>query len=180
VPTLALYNQNADLGPFVRNCRPVLAQQNTNCVNPTSDRGVEFYAQGGVVVDGTPCVDRARGWSFYQCNGKLLRISATDGEVLRSSNVGTPNVCISWNTVLVDDVVREETASILASPGMGWETFHRAAAQDKNLPSRVADRTKRIFILNVPMKLGSIVLLPHQSHFAWGEFFDGEIIGHAT
>ena len=29
-----------------------LAQQNTDCVNPTSDLGVEFYAQGGVVVDG--------------------------------------------------------------------------------------------------------------------------------
>ena len=32
--------------------RPVLAQQDTDRVNPTSDLGVEFYAQGGVVVDG--------------------------------------------------------------------------------------------------------------------------------
>ncbi len=28
----------------------------------------------------------------------------------------------------------EETDEILANPGMGWETFHRTAKQDKNLP----------------------------------------------
>ena len=31
---------------------PILAQQQTGFVNPSSDLGVEFYAQGGVVVDG--------------------------------------------------------------------------------------------------------------------------------
>ena len=31
---------------------PILGQQDTDSVNPTSDLGVEFYAQGGVVVDG--------------------------------------------------------------------------------------------------------------------------------
>lgn len=31
---------------------PILAQQDTDRVNPTSELGVEFYAQGGVVVDG--------------------------------------------------------------------------------------------------------------------------------
>jgi hypothetical protein len=31
-------------------------------------------------------------------------------------------------------VVPEETDEILANPGMGWETFHRTANQDKNLP----------------------------------------------
>ena len=30
----------------------IFAQQETDCVNPTSDLGVEFYAQGGVVADG--------------------------------------------------------------------------------------------------------------------------------
>lgn len=30
---------------------PVLAQQDADRVNPTSHLGVEFYAQGGVVVD---------------------------------------------------------------------------------------------------------------------------------
>jgi hypothetical protein len=29
----------------------------------------------------------------------------------------------------------EETAEILANPGMGWETFHCTAKQDKQLPS---------------------------------------------
>ncbi len=32
-------------------------------------------------------------------------------------------------------VTPEETGEILANPGMGWETFHRTAKQDKNLPS---------------------------------------------
>ena len=31
-------------------------------------------------------------------------------------------------------VVPKETDEILANPGMGWETFHRTAASDKNLP----------------------------------------------
>jgi len=32
-------------------------------------------------------------------------------------------------------VAPEETYEILANPGMGWETFHKTAKQDKNLPS---------------------------------------------
>jgi hypothetical protein len=32
-------------------------------------------------------------------------------------------------------VVPKETDEILANPGMGWETFHHTATQDKNLPS---------------------------------------------
>jgi hypothetical protein len=31
-------------------------------------------------------------------------------------------------------VTPEETDEILANPGMGWQTFHRARTQDKNLP----------------------------------------------
>jgi hypothetical protein len=31
-------------------------------------------------------------------------------------------------------VVPKETDAILANPGMGWETFHRTADEDKNLP----------------------------------------------
>jgi hypothetical protein len=54
---------------------------------------------GGVA----PCVDQERGWAFCQCDGKVLKLRATDGEVLKSAAVGTPDVCISWNTVLVDD-----------------------------------------------------------------------------
>jgi hypothetical protein len=32
-------------------------------------------------------------------------------------------------------VVPEETNEILANPGMGWQTFHRTAKQDKSLPA---------------------------------------------
>jgi hypothetical protein len=32
-------------------------------------------------------------------------------------------------------VVPKETDQILANPGMGWETFHKTANEDKNLPS---------------------------------------------
>ncbi len=32
-------------------------------------------------------------------------------------------------------VIPEETDAILANPGMGWETFHKTADEDKNLPS---------------------------------------------
>jgi hypothetical protein len=32
-------------------------------------------------------------------------------------------------------VVPKDTDEILANPGMGWETFHHTAKQDKNLPS---------------------------------------------
>ena len=48
---------------------------------------------------------------------------------------------LCWlSLALADDtawvrVVPEETNEILANPGMGWETFHRTADSDKNLPS---------------------------------------------
>ena len=32
-------------------------------------------------------------------------------------------------------VTPKETNDILANPGMGWETFHRTANDDRNLPS---------------------------------------------
>lgn len=41
-------------------------------------------------------------------------------------------------TISVDPmvtVVPRETDDILSNPGMGWQTFHRTATQDKNLPS---------------------------------------------
>ncbi len=258
------------LAAVVTLARPVLAQQDTNCVNPTSDLGVEFYAQGGVVVDGiayftsddggcvktgirspdfhsvvafdvhtlrkvrtyhfgqtydsspflfqkqdgtwlviahehknqrtvafqrdtgqlewtsadnqpgnyffgyssyrlddgrqlilmacrnglhamsgetgedvwwlkekstggvTPCVDQERGWIFYQCNGKVLKVRATDGEVLQSVTVGTPNVCISWNTVLVDD----DHGYFVATRWYGrpeWDSAIRVYDKDLNL-----------------------------------------------
>ncbi|TVS20475.1 MAG: DUF4832 domain-containing protein [Planctomycetaceae bacterium] len=40
---------------------------------------------------------------------------------------------VAWGQSVV--VTPEETDEILANPGMGWQTFHRTRAQDKNLPS---------------------------------------------
>jgi hypothetical protein len=51
----------------------------------------------------TPCVDQANGWVFYQCTGKVLKIRAEDGKVLKSAEVGHPGWVISGNTVLVND-----------------------------------------------------------------------------
>ncbi|HID76608.1 MAG TPA: hypothetical protein EYP56_11485 [Planctomycetaceae bacterium] len=60
---------------------------------------VRRRSTGGI----TPCVDQAQGVVFYQCDGKLLKIRATDGRVIRQVDVAPPHRCISWNTVLVDD-----------------------------------------------------------------------------
>jgi len=60
---------------------------------------VKRRGTGGV----TPCVDQRRGLVFHQCNGKVLKIRAVDGKVLKEVSVPRPNVCISWNTVLIDD-----------------------------------------------------------------------------
>ena len=48
---------------------------------------------------------------------------------------------LCWATqVLADDaawvrIEPKETDEILANPGMGWETFHRTAGDDKNHPA---------------------------------------------
>ena len=60
---------------------------------------IERRTTGGI----TPCVDQERGWVFYQCDGKVLKLRAEDGRVLAAAEVDRPNTCISWNTVLVDD-----------------------------------------------------------------------------
>ena len=83
---------------------------------------------GGV----TPCVDQERGWIFYQCNGKVLKVRATDGEVLQSVSVGFPHVCISWNTVLVDDA----HGYFVATRWYGkpeWDSAIRVYDKDLNL-----------------------------------------------
>ena len=60
---------------------------------------INLRSTGGI----TPCVDQANGWVFYQRNGQVLKLRATDGEILKTALVAKPNVCISWNTVLVND-----------------------------------------------------------------------------
>jgi Domain of unknown function (DUF4832)/Beta-galactosidase len=50
---------------------------------------------------------------------------------------------VSFGEALADDSVEyitvhpKETNEILANPGMGWETFHKTAAEDKNLPPSI-------------------------------------------
>ncbi len=83
---------------------------------------------GGV----TPCVDQERGWVFYQCNGKVLKVRATDGKVLKAATVGTPSVCISWNTVLVND----DHGYFVATRWYGkpeWDSAIRVFDKDLNL-----------------------------------------------
>ena len=60
---------------------------------------VPTKSTGGV----TPCVDQEQGWIFYQADGQLMKIRATDGAVLKSVPVPRPCTCVSWNTVLVND-----------------------------------------------------------------------------
>jgi hypothetical protein len=60
-----------------------------------------WYVKGGGGV--TPCVDQQRRWVFYQSPGRIAKIDAETGRVLRQVEVPAPSGCISWNTILVDD-----------------------------------------------------------------------------
>jgi hypothetical protein len=50
-------------------------------------------------------------------------------------NIALTSVAEDEPEVALVTVTPEETEEILANPGMGWETFHRTANDDKNLPS---------------------------------------------
>ena len=60
---------------------------------------VECKGTGGI----TPCVDQDKGWVFYQNDGKVMKISAATGEILKQTPVDRPSRCVSWNTILVND-----------------------------------------------------------------------------
>jgi len=60
---------------------------------------LQTRSTGGV----TPCVDQRRGWVFYQADGRLMKLRASDGAVLKSVDVLRPCTCVSWNTVLAKD-----------------------------------------------------------------------------
>ena len=62
-------------------------------------------------------------------------------------------------------VAPEETNEILANPGMGWETFHRTANNDKNLPSWIPSTAHYA-------RWGWRELEPERSKIAYG-FLDG-------
>lgn len=60
---------------------------------------IKQTSSGGI----TPCVDEQNGWVFYQCDGKMFKIRAENGEILKSIPIESPNECVAWNTVLVSD-----------------------------------------------------------------------------
>ncbi len=89
---------------------------------------VKERSTGGV----TPCVDQKEGWVFYQCDGKVLKVRATDGKNLKTAMVPWPSVCISWNTVLVDD----PHGHFVATRWYGkpeWDSAIRVFDKDLNL-----------------------------------------------
>jgi len=89
---------------------------------------VKEQSTGGIA----PCVDQKQGWVFYQCDGKMLIVRATDGEILKAATVKSPNVCISWNTVLVND----SHGYFVASRWYGrpeWDSALRVYDKDLNL-----------------------------------------------
>jgi hypothetical protein len=99
----------------------------------SSETGEEVWtlaarSSGGV----TPCVDQKRGWVFYQTTGKLWKLHANDGQILKSVSVPRPNTCISWNTALVDD----EHGRFVATRWYGkpeWDSALRVYDPDLNL-----------------------------------------------
>ena len=48
-------------------------------------------------------MDQDKGWIFYQNDGKIVKVRAQDGKVLKETAVDKPCRCISWNTILVND-----------------------------------------------------------------------------
>jgi len=89
---------------------------------------VKTRSMGGI----TPCVDQAKGLVFYQCSGKVMKIRATTGEILKEVTVPPPHRCISWNTVLVND----SHGYFVATRWYGkpvWDSAIRVYDRDLNL-----------------------------------------------
>lgn len=89
---------------------------------------VKRSSTGGI----TPCVDQANGFVFYQCNARVLKIRAESGEVVKEVSVPQPHVCISWNTVLVND----SNGYFVATRWYGkpeWDSATRVYDRDLNL-----------------------------------------------
>lgn len=89
---------------------------------------IQRQGTGGV----TPCVDQEGGVIFFQCDGKVIKVRGDDGRVLKEVDVPWPNVCISWNTVLVDD----GNGNFVATRWYGrpeWDSAIRVYDHDLNL-----------------------------------------------
>jgi hypothetical protein len=99
----------------------------------SGEDGTEFWwVEQSPTCAVTPCVDQQRGWIFYQCNARAMKIRAADGKVLRSVNVQRPNRCMSWNTVLVDDDDGYFVATYWYG-GKEWDSAIRVFDRDLNL-----------------------------------------------
>lgn len=69
--------------------------------------------------------------------GRTLRIRRAFGPILlvaACTQLSWPSLALADDAAWVR-VVPEERDEILANPGMGWETFHRTADDDKNRPA---------------------------------------------
>ncbi|MEX0643076.1 MAG: hypothetical protein WD468_10270 [Pirellulales bacterium] len=104
------------------------------CINGlhamSSESGQEVWwhrcrGTGGV----TPCVDQANGWTYYQCDGKLFKLSAATGDVLATVDVSEPHQCVSWNTVLVNDDYGDFVATYWHGAPQ-WDSAIRVYDQD--------------------------------------------------
>ncbi len=92
---------------------------------------LENTTTGGV----TPCVDQAGGVLYYQRDGEIMKVRASDGEVLASTAVAHPCVTVSWNTVLVDD----EHGPLIATYWMGFQGGRGEKGMQWNAALRVYD-----------------------------------------
>jgi outer membrane protein assembly factor BamB len=92
---------------------------------------LERQTRGGV----TPAVDQDAGVAYYQVDGRILKVSMTDGEVLAETEVAPPCDVVSWNTVLVDD--RDEP--LVATYWFGFEGGRGEKGMQWNAAVRVFD-----------------------------------------
>ena len=86
-------------------------------------------ATGGI----TPAVDQANGWIFYQTNGKVLKIDASNGAILKTITVASPSRCNAWNTVLTDDAHGSYVATYWTGPTDANEWGSGIRVYDKKL-----------------------------------------------
>jgi len=90
---------------------------------------VKLNAGGGI----TPAVDQSNGWVFYQGTGRLCKIDARTGAMLKSVAVPIPSRCAAWNTVLTADVHGSYVATYWISPTDANEAGSAIRVYDEDL-----------------------------------------------
>ena len=90
---------------------------------------VPVAAGGGV----TPAVDQANGWIFYQTTGKVFKIDARTGAILKTVSVEVPMRCVVGNTVLTSDAHGSFVATYWTGPTDSNEWGSGIRVFDKNL-----------------------------------------------